>query len=111
MAVKKESKKKIVPLGKPLALTKADLERLSVVTPADIEAAKATWRAQRVAAEYQTIDSRKTDSRPARIAFFCRGVASCCCVVTGVDVCGRLGFCCFRCMAGMESDWRGATLC
>lgn len=44
MVVKKEPKKKIVPLGKPLALTKADLERLSVVTPADIEAAKATWR-------------------------------------------------------------------
>lgn len=45
MADKKQSKKKkTVPLGKPLALSPADLDRLSVVTTADIEASKAAWR-------------------------------------------------------------------
>ena len=33
-----------VPLGKPLELSDDDLERLSQVTPADIEAAKQFWR-------------------------------------------------------------------
>lgn len=41
---KKPVKKKNVPLGKPLQLTDADLDRLSVVTPADIEKAKIAWR-------------------------------------------------------------------
>jgi hypothetical protein len=37
-------KKKGVPLGKPLQLTDADLDRLSVITPMDIEEAKIAWR-------------------------------------------------------------------
>lgn len=37
-------KKKGVPLGKPLQLTDADLDRLSVITPMDIEEAKLAWR-------------------------------------------------------------------
>lgn len=37
-------KKKGVPLGKPLQLTEADLDRLSVITPMDIEEAKIAWR-------------------------------------------------------------------
>ena len=41
---KKVEKKKRVPLGKPLKLTDADLDRLSQVTPSDIEAAKIRWR-------------------------------------------------------------------
>ncbi len=34
----------VVPLGKPLEWTDADLDRLSVVTPGDIENAKVAWR-------------------------------------------------------------------
>lgn len=41
---KKPANKKIVPLGKPLQLTDADLDRLAEVTPADIEQSKAAWR-------------------------------------------------------------------
>jgi len=37
-------KKKGVPLGKPLQLTDADIDRLSVITPMDIEEAKIAWR-------------------------------------------------------------------
>lgn len=33
-----------VPLGKPLELTDADLERLSKITQADIEKAARAWR-------------------------------------------------------------------
>ena len=40
----KPVKKQVVPMGQPLKLTDADLDRLSVVTPADIEAAKVEWR-------------------------------------------------------------------
>lgn len=37
--------KKHVPLGKPLQLSDDELDQLAVVTPADIEKAKAFWRA------------------------------------------------------------------
>jgi hypothetical protein len=32
-----------VPLGKPLQLTDAELDALAVITPEDIQAAKALW--------------------------------------------------------------------
>jgi len=39
-----EQPKKRVPLGKPLHLTDEQLDQLSIVTPEDIEKAKAFWR-------------------------------------------------------------------
>lgn len=44
MSDKKPVKKKKVPLGKPLQLSDADLDRLSQVTPFDIEVAKIAWK-------------------------------------------------------------------
>ena len=51
--------KKLMPLGKPLQLTDEELEKLSQVTPGDIEKAKVFWR-QHVPDEFETLLDAQT---------------------------------------------------
>jgi len=54
-----EPVKKRVPLGKPLQLTDEQLDQLSIVTPEDIEKAKAFWR-NNAPAEFKTLLDAQT---------------------------------------------------
>lgn len=49
-----DNPKNVVPLGKPLELTDAQLDQMSEVTQTDIEKAKAFWR-NNAPAEFETL--------------------------------------------------------
>lgn len=59
--MKKDEKKKAVPLGTLSVLTDDDLDRLSQVTPFDIEKAKIKWR-ERAPKKYKNLLDAKTDA-------------------------------------------------